>query len=80
MIDAKLVSIHLSVYFRLSKFLEPINDAHIEYMKKIPYARAVGSIIYAIICSRSNVAHGVGVVSRLIGNPGKEHWRSVNGY
>ena len=73
MIDAKLVSIHLSVHSRLLKFLKPINDAHIEYMKKIPYVSAVGSIIYAIICSRYDIAHGVGVVSNLIGNPGKEH-------
>lgn len=69
----------MSAHFRLSKFLELTDDAHIEYIKKISYASAVGSMIYAILCSRPDVAHGVGVVSGFIRNPGNEHWRSVNG-
>ena len=30
-----------------------------------------------VVCSRPDIAYGVGVVSRFMGNPGKEHWNGV---
>lgn len=50
-----------------------ISGLGFEYIKKIPYANTVGSIIYAMICSRPDISHGVRVVSRFMGNLGKEH-------
>ena len=41
-------------------------------MRKISYASAIGSLMYAMICTRSNIAHAVGVVNRYPSNPGKE--------
>ena len=73
MINAKHVSIPLSAHCRLSKFQEPEEDKDIEYMKTVPYSSAVGSIMYSMVCTRPDVAHGVGVVSRFMGNPGREH-------
>ena len=46
-------------------------------MKKVPYASAMGSLMYAMVCTRPNIAHAVGVVSRFISNLGKEHWAIV---
>ena len=43
-------------------------------MRKVPYASAVGSLMYAIVCTRYDIAHAVGVVSRFLSNPDKEHW------
>jgi hypothetical protein len=43
-------------------------------MKKVPYASAVGSLMYAMVCTRHDIAHSVGVASRFLSNPGKEHW------
>ena len=71
--DAKPVSVPLSAHFRLSKFQEPKEDKDIEYMKTLPYSSAVGSIMYSMVCTRPDVAHGVGVVSRFMGNRGREH-------
>lgn len=34
-------------------------------------------IMYAIVCTRPDVAYAIGVVSRYIGNPGKNHWEAV---
>ncbi|KAI4347747.1 hypothetical protein L6164_008530 [Bauhinia variegata] len=48
-----------------------------EEMKKVPYASVVGSLMYAMVCTRPNVAHAVGVVSRYLSNPSKEHWQVV---
>ena len=47
------------------------------HMSKVPYASAVGSLMYAMVCTRPDIAHAVGVVSRYMNNPGKEHWMAV---
>ena len=44
---------------------------------RVPYSFAVGSLIYATVCTMLDIAHAVGVVSRFISNPGKEHWAAV---
>ena len=46
-------------------------------MAKVPYSSAVGSLMYAMVCTRPDIAHVVGVVSRFLENPGKEHWEAV---
>ena len=46
-------------------------------MMKVPYAFAVGSKMYAMVCTRLDIGYVVGVVSRFMGNPGKEHWNAV---
>ena len=33
--------------------------------------------MYAMVCTRPDIAHAVGVVSRFMSNPGKEHWNAV---
>lgn len=42
-------------------------------MSRVPYASAVGSLMYAMICTRPDISHAVSVVSRYMENPGKEH-------
>ena len=46
-------------------------------MKPIPYANAIGSLMYAMVCTITDIAHAVGLVSRFMSNPGKEHWCAV---
>ena len=46
-------------------------------MALVPYASAVGSLMYVMVCTRPDIAHVVGVVSRYMANPGKEHWEAV---
>ena len=48
-------------------------------MAKVPYSSAIGSLMYAMICTRSDIAHAVGVVSRYMSNLGKKHWEAVKG-
>lgn len=43
-------------------------------MDKKPYARLVGSLMYAQICTRPDLAFAVGMLSRYQSNPGHEHW------
>ena len=46
-------------------------------MSRIPYSSVVGSLMYATLCIRPDIAHAVGVVSSDMNNPGKEHWKAV---
>ena len=34
----------------------------------------VDNLIYAMVSTRPDISHAVGVVNRLMENPGKEHW------
>ena len=43
-------------------------------MSKVPYASVVGSLMYAMVCTIPDIAHAVGVVSRFLSNPEKEHF------
>ncbi|XP_075086295.1 secreted RxLR effector protein 161-like [Nicotiana tabacum] len=61
----------------LSKDQSPKTDEEIEKTKAVPYASAVGSLMYATLCTRPDICFAVGVVSRFQSNPGREHWASV---
>jgi hypothetical protein len=74
---AKPVSTPLDGHFKLSDKQCPKTKAEVEEMRKIPYASAVGSLMYAMVCTRPDIAYAVGVVSRYLANPGKEHWAAV---
>ena len=42
-------------------------------MSRVPYASAVGSLMFAMVCTRPDIAQAVEAVSRYMANPGKEH-------
>mgnify|MGYP000662730362 CR=1 FL=1 len=46
-------------------------------MRKVPYASAVGRLMYAMVCTMPDIGHVVGVVSRYMSNPGREHWAAL---
>ena len=46
-------------------------------MSSTPYRQAVGSLMYAMIMTRPDIAFAVGQVSRFSVNPGPVHWEAV---
>ncbi|KAA0053196.1 gag/pol protein [Cucumis melo var. makuwa] len=46
-------------------------------MSNIPYASAVGSLMYAMLCTSPDIYYSVGMVSRYQSNPGRDHWTAV---
>ena len=46
-------------------------------MSKVPYDSVVGSLMYLMVCTRPDIAHAVGLVSRYMANPGSMHWEAV---
>ena len=77
MSKTKEVSIPLAGHFKLSIKQCPINEKDKKDIKKILYASTVGSLMYVIVCTRPDITHTIGVVSRYLSNPGKEHWNAV---
>ena len=75
--NSKVVSTPLATHFKLSEKHCPSSDQEKEDMKKVPYASAVGSLMYAMVCTRPDISHAVSVVSRFLSNPGREHWNAV---
>jgi hypothetical protein len=42
-------------------------------MSRVPYASVVGNWMYAMVCTRPDIAHAVGVLRRYMSKLGKEH-------
>ena len=57
----------------LSKEQCPKTQEEMSRMEGIPYASTVGSLIYAMLCTRSDICFTIGLVSRYQSNPGPEH-------
>ena len=75
--SSKPVSTPLASHLKLSKQMCPTTNEEKEGMNKIPSSSAVGSLMYAMVCTRPNIAYAVGVVSRFLENHGKEHREAV---
>ncbi|KAH9723178.1 Integrase catalytic domain-containing protein [Citrus sinensis] len=59
-----------------STYREAIN-AEREYMLQVPYSNAVGSLMYAMVCTRPDISHAVGIMSKYMHNHGKGHWQAM---
>ena len=69
----KPISTPLAPHFKLSASQCPKTEEEHEYMSKVPYSNAVGSLMY----TRPDISHAVGTVRRYMHNSGKEHWQAV---
>ena len=55
----------------------PQNDLEKDTMKDIPYASVIGSLMYAQVCTRPNIAFITGMLGRYLSNPSMEHWKAA---
>ena len=62
--DSKKGFIPLQQGVILSKKDSPSTKEQKECMSKVPYASAIGFIMYAMLCTRVDVAHALSVISR----------------
>ncbi|TYK22912.1 gag/pol protein [Cucumis melo var. makuwa] len=76
--DASGFLIASAIYgIHLSKEQCPKTPQEVEGMSNIPYASAVGSLMYAMLCTRPDICYSVGIVSRYQSNPGRDHWTVI---
>ena len=57
---------------KLSKISK--NGGKMTAMETKPYARLIGSLMYAQVCTRPDLAFSVGILSRFQTSPTQEHW------
>ena len=75
--NAKLLSSPLPTYVKLSKCDCTTSDEDKDFMSKVPYQSAVGSLMYAMVATKLDIAFAVGAVSQFMSNLGKKHWDAV---
>ena len=71
MTEIKVVSTPLAKHFKLCITQSPSTNEENNEMSSTLYSSAVVSLMYAMICTRPDIAHVVGTVSRFLFNPGK---------
>nr|GEZ91722.1 retrotransposon protein, putative, Ty1-copia subclass [Tanacetum cinerariifolium] len=62
---------------KLSKSQGASTPAEMKRMQNVSYASAVGSIMYAVRCTRLDIAFAQNITSRFQQNPGNIHWTNV---
>ena len=75
--DSKKGYVPMNPGMILSKSQCPTSDLEVAMMSHIPYASAIGSIMYVMICTRPDVSYALSMTSRYQANPGEEHWIAV---
>ena len=71
--DSKPVNVPIPIGVKLSAEQCPKAQEEEDDMYHVPYESAVGSLMYAMVCTRLDIAHAVGVLSRFMSNPGQEN-------
>ncbi|KAM1221734.1 hypothetical protein ACFX2J_009352 [Malus domestica] len=59
---------------KLSKLQSPKTEAEKLEMNDKPYASVVGSLMYAQVCTRLDIAFALSLLGRYQSNPGHPHW------
>lgn len=75
--DLSPVSIPMDPSIRLTSDHSPKTTNDIARMARIPYQEAVGTLMYAAIGTRPDIAYAIQVLSKFTKNPGQAHWDAV---
>ena len=75
--QSKPISTPLGAHFKLRKKSCSSSKKEKGDIASTIYSSTVRSLMYAMVCTRPNIAHAVGVVSRFMVNPSKDHWEAV---
>ncbi|PKI46224.1 hypothetical protein CRG98_033396 [Punica granatum] len=75
--DSKKGSLPMLHGISLSKAQSPSTREERDRINRISYASAIGSIMYAMLCTRSDVSYALSMTSRYHSDPGERHWIAV---
>ena len=75
--EAKKGFLPMSHGIHLSKTQCPTTTYERERMNKVPYASAIGSIMYAMISTCRDVSYALSVMSRYQSDQSESHWTAV---
>jgi hypothetical protein len=71
--EYKPIKVLIHVGVKLSVDQCPETREEEEDMPSVPYVSVVGSLMYAMVYTRPDIAHAVGVLSRYMSKLGNEH-------
>ena len=46
-------------------------------MSRIPYANIVGSIMYAMVCTRPDLSYAISLLSKYMADHCRDHWHAL---
>jgi ATP-binding cassette subfamily B (MDR/TAP) protein 1 len=75
--ECKPIKVHIPIGVNLSTKKCPKTLEVEEDVCLVHYASVVGSLMYAMVCTRPDIAHVLGFLSIYMSKPGKEHWTTV---
>ncbi|OMO60028.1 Reverse transcriptase, RNA-dependent DNA polymerase [Corchorus capsularis] len=62
----------------LNSDMRPKTPEEKKRMEKVPYSSAIGSLLYAVMCTRPDICFAVGLLSRFQSNPGGGYLRLID--
>ncbi|OJT10684.1 Retrovirus-related Pol polyprotein from transposon TNT 1-94, partial [Trametes pubescens] len=75
--DLKPISTPMDPTSQLSKSQCPESAADVARMRRVPYKEAIGSLMYAAMGTRPDIAFAVSTLAQFSQNPGWVHWEAV---
>lgn len=77
MYNCKPITLPLANYFKLSSECCPKTNEEYVRMSIISYTNAIGYVMYLMIYTRHDIAHGISTLSRFMNNPREDHWNAL---
>ena len=53
------------------------NELKKKDMKRFPYASTIGSLMYAQVCTRPDIAYIIGMLGKYLSNPSMDYWKKA---
>src|SRR3979490_1681703 len=75
--DAKTHVTPLYQNIKVTKDQCPTTDEEKRAMERVPYRQAIGSLMWAAVATRPDIAFAVSLLSQFLENPGQIHWAAV---
>ena len=75
--DSKPVKVAIPVGVNLFAEQCPKTQEEEEDMSRVPYESVFCSLMYAMVYTRPDIAHAVGVLSKFMSKLGKKHWTTM---
>jgi hypothetical protein len=60
-----------------SKCNSPSSPTDLARMCKVPYRKAIGSLMYVAVATHPDISFAVSMLSQFLDNPGEAHWEAV---
>ena len=75
--DCKPMDAFVEINLNLSLDMCPKSPEEKRQMSKIPYSSVLGSLMYAMMCTRPDICYVIGLASRFQSNLDIKHWMEV---